>query len=262
MPLKLVAFDDSPTCRGWTWVVNDSKALAKIVAHLLMGQYLHAESLLAGRPTRRVAALQGAYLRVLRDLERPKDVSHRDGWLFQMISWVAARKADPALLARAPQPRAADKGFDGILVRRSAAGNRPLCVIICEDKATKQPRKVIRTEVWPSIRGLESGTRDNELLSELTTILSTAMPRTEAEDAVQRIIWKNARRYRVSVTVAPGRSDVERRKALFKGYRSAAKGKCIRRGGEMLVLDELRNWMNRFANEVAHELRQMRSNRV
>ena len=262
MPLKLIAFDDSPSCRGWTWAIRDSKLLARVVARLVMGQYLHADSLLLGRPAKQVALLQGAYLKVLRDLTQPKDVAHRDGWLFQMISWVAARTTDPKLLARAPQPRTADKGFDGIMVRRRAARNGAIYVVVCEDKATKQPRRVIRTEVWPSIRELESGARDNELLSEVTTLLSTVLPGAAAQDAVHRILWKDARRYRVSVTVAPERVDEARRKALFKGYRTVARGECLRRRGEMLVLDEMRAWMESFAEQVATELRRMRSRRV
>jgi hypothetical protein len=253
----LVAFNDSPSCRGFTWKVNDVDTLAKLVAHLLMGQYLHAENLLAGRPIQQTAAAKAAYLRIIRELTQPSDVTHRDGWLFQMISWIAARVKEPDVLARAPQPRPADKGFDGILVPLRHDGSTR-CVVVCEDKATEQPRRMIRDEVWPSIQTLETGARDNELVSEVTTLLMTAMARPAAEEAVRRIIWKRARRYRVSVTADSSRAERLRRRALFKGYRSVARGNCVRRRGEMLILDDLRPWMDEFATRVAKHLRDMK----
>lgn len=258
MPLTLVAFNDSPSCRGFTWKVDDVDELAKIVAHLLMGQYLYAEDLLAGRSIPQMAAAKAACLRVIRELTQPRDVAHRDGWLFQMISWIAARLKEPNVLARAPQSRPADKSFDGILVRQRRDGSGTRCVVVCEDKATDQPRKMIRDEVWPSIQTLETGARDNELMSEVTTILTAAMARPAAEDAVRRIVWKRARRYRVSVTADATRADRERRRALFKGYRSAARGNCVRRRGEMLIVDDLRPWMDKFAARVAKHLQDMK----
>jgi hypothetical protein len=257
MPVNIVAFDDSPSCRGWTWVIRDRDALAQIVAHLLMGQYLHAQRLISGRASPTVSALEGAYLRLVKQLTNPTVVAHRDGWLFQMISWVAAHVSDPNLIARAPQPRQADKGFDGIFVRQRSDRSGALYVLVCEDKATEQPRTVVRSEVWPALKELESGARDNEILSELTAVLSTVLPRTDAEDAVRRIVWKHARRYRVSITVPTTRTEEDQRKRLFKGYRSVVRGKCVRRRGEMLILDDLRPWMNGFALLVARKLQQM-----
>lgn len=262
MPLQLVAFDDSPSCRGWTWAVSDPAALATVVAHLLLGQYLHAESVLKGTKVKPPPMLSAAYLSVLRQLTQPADVSHRDGWLFQMISWVAAKQSDPSLLSRAPQPRAADKGFDGLFVQPIKGSNGSFYVIVCEDKATSQPRRVIRNDVWPGIRELERGKRDHEILSDLTTVLAATMATHEAQAAVTAITWKNVRRYRVSVTVGQSRTQEHRRRALFKGYRQVARGKSVRRRGEMLVVDDLRSWMNRFARDVAREVRRLRSNGV
>ena len=257
MPVTLIPFSDSPSCRGFTWIIDDIDELAKVVAHLLMGQYLHAEDLLAGKSFPQMTAAKAAYLTVLRELTQPKDIAHRDGWLFQMISWTAARLNEPSVLARTPQPRPADKGFDGILVRQRPDGSA-LCVVVCEDKATKRPRKVIRDEVWPGIETLETGARDHELVSEVTTILTAAMARHDAEEAVRRIVWRRAVRYRVSVTADSTRANRARRKALFKGYPAVAQGNCVRRRGEMLILDDLRPWMAKFATRVATHLRKMK----
>jgi hypothetical protein len=183
--------------------------------------------------------LAASYASLLRQLTSPADVYHRDGWLFQMISWVAAKSSDPELLSRAPQPRSADKGFDGLLVEPAAGKNGTFHVILCEDKATTQSRNVIREDVWPSIRQLETGKRDPEILSELTTVLAASMSSQNAQSVVKDIAWKNARRYRVSVTVTPSRTQDSKRRALFKGYRRVAPGKCARRRGEMFPVDRL-----------------------
>jgi hypothetical protein len=46
-------------------------------------------------------------------------------------------------------------------------------VIIFEDKATENPRKTIREDVWPGIAALESGKRVNQLTHDVSAALET-----------------------------------------------------------------------------------------
>jgi hypothetical protein len=138
----------------------------------------------------------------------------------------------------------------------------PFGVVICEDKATTQPRRVITNDVWPEVRMLESGARDAEILSEVTTVLLAALGQADTEAALKDINWSSVRRYRVSVTASSIRRRVERRRALFKGFRTVAPGRCERRRGEMLIIDDLRPWMTQFARDVAREIRKLKAQRV
>jgi hypothetical protein len=44
------------------------------------------------------------------------DPRHRDGWMFQTISWLAANRANPTAAIRAPHMILAHKGFDGLQI--------------------------------------------------------------------------------------------------------------------------------------------------
>jgi hypothetical protein len=117
MPILLNAFDDQPLCFGSTWEVQDEVALASIVARLMLGDFLHAEQILAGAETADLRVSDQAVDVQIRRLTMIDGEQyqrwHRDGWIFQLISWVAAIKAsEERFLVRAPQPRIADKGFD------------------------------------------------------------------------------------------------------------------------------------------------------
>jgi len=50
-------------------------------------------------------------------VEEGADPYHRDGWVFQVISWIAAHREDDDALIRAPQMSKADKGLDGLMIQ-------------------------------------------------------------------------------------------------------------------------------------------------
>ena len=124
-----------------------------------------------------------------------------------MISWVAAHLTCSAtVLIAPPQPRPADKGFDGLIVELRddlVDGARTIQVdgvVICEDKATEDGRTTITKKVWPELLDFERGGRDAELQNEVTALL---MRRTlDVLKTVENIHWKEVRRYRVSVTTS------------------------------------------------------------
>ncbi len=99
------------------------------------------------------------------------DPWHRDGWIFQTISWIAAHRTEKGVVVRAPHAIPAHKGFDGMQLRLDEAGKAVTAMVIFEDKATDDPRKTLRTKVWAGIRALEAGQRMPELVQETTSIL-------------------------------------------------------------------------------------------
>lgn len=181
---------------------------------------------------------------------KPTVAYHRDGFLFQLMMWLAAHvDLDDGDLVALPHTQASAKGQDSIVVHR--ADGAVVALSICEDKATENPRDTVREEVWPEIKDYEAGGRRDELRSNVIATLGLGgIPADEATALVRRISWEGKRRYRVRVTV-----QGERTKRLFKGFDELVFGDVERRRGETVHLPELRAWMTNFAEKVETELR-------
>lgn len=263
MPLSLRAYDDAPLCFGHTWTIIDEDLLAYLVARLVLGQWLHVAAILeSGNPPAPSVSAQ-ALERLTRKLTVADGGAaalrwHRDGWVFQLISWIAARKgASGHVLVRPPQQRKADKGFDGLIIELSPSSGDGAILTICEDKATDNARNTITSKVWPEITMLENGDRDEELVNEVSAMLDKRLSESEVLVAVEQLQWKGTKRYRVCVTVDQPHDQQPRRASLFGGYDSRATGAHVRRRGETLWLADLRSWMDAFCVRVTHHLAEM-----
>lgn len=260
MTLLLTKVGASDICQGSDWIIDDEDALAEHVARIAVGQYRHVAKILAGTgcgppPSDDEVMANAIALLTAEDPDKPW---HRDGWLFQAISWIAAHTGGGAAI-RPPHLIKAHKGFDGLQLELSAAGDVQ-GVIIFEDKATENPRKTIREDVLPGIVKLEKGERRNELGQEVSGLLETQLrtyPDLDVDAAIQRIVWKEARRYRVAITVDSPHDGDAKRKALFKDYDTCAPGDLQRRGGETMTILELRKWMHAFAGLVVAKIKAM-----
>ncbi|MBI1382898.1 MAG: hypothetical protein GC161_17630 [Planctomycetaceae bacterium] len=257
MALKPSKIATKLLCQGSEWNVSDEDALAHQVARIALGQYRHVAKILLGSGSTDEAitleARQSAIeLLTLRDNEKQW---HRDGWLFQAISWIAASQVNGVAI-RAPHLIKAHKGFDGLQLRLSSRG-AVTAVIIFEDKATSNPRRTLKKDVWPDIQKLEQGERTNELCQEVSALLEAQVrtfPSLDVDAAVSRIAWEQRRRYRVAVTVATPHKTARSRRRLFKDYDKVVTGQPKRRGAETLYLPELRPWMQQFAAQVISKL--------
>lgn len=253
MTLALQKVTAPNLCEGSEWVVVDRDALAEQVARIAVGQYRHVSKILLGAGASAAKVTQAAKkdaiaLLSLKPGEKPW---HRDGWMFQAISWIAAHN-DGGAAIRAPHLIKAHKGFDGLKLELSDAGE-VTAVVIFEDKATENPRATIRDDVWPGIARLEQGERSNELGQEVSALLEAQLrsfPDLDVDAAVQEIAWKEARRYRVAITVDKSHATAEPRMALFKDFDSYAPGDTSRRRAETMHVPDLRPWMEAFANLV------------
>jgi len=251
MPLTLTKADAPALCQGSEWVIADIDALAEQVARIAVGQYRHVARILLGGAATDVAVAAAAKADAigLLTVKPGADPWHRDGWVFQAISWIAAHH-DGGAAIKSPHLIKAHKGFDGLKLDLGPAGE-VLGVIVFEDKATDNPRDTIRDDVWPGIAKLERGERSNELTQEVSGLLEGQLrtyPDLDIDAAVQTIIWKAARRYRVAITVSTPHATDARRQALFKGYDAQAPGDVGRRGAETLHVTDLRPWMQGFAD--------------
>jgi hypothetical protein len=241
-------------CQGVAFTVTDEDSLARMIALVLVQEFTLAKSLLAGAtvtPELATIALDADEIEdIISRRLKPKDDFHRDGYLFQLIMWLAAhldlREGD---LVALPHAQASGKGQDSIVVHRDDAAVAALS--ICEDKATVNPRDTVREEVWPEIRAYEAGGRRDELRSNIIATLGLGgVPSKEAEQLVRQISWEGKRRYRVRVTV-----EATRDSKLFKGFADIVSGDAARRRGETLYQPKLRDWMTNLAGKVESVLR-------
>ena len=252
MTLTLSAIDHDDLCHGWSWSIEDEDVLAESVARVALGQYRHVARILAGAnvagPATTADHIAGAtkFLSV----EAGRDPWHRDGWLFQTISWIAAHQNGQGAITRAPHALKAHKGFDGMQLEIGSDGVSVVVVVVFEDKATSDAKATIQSKVWPGIVSLEAGERLAELTHETSAMLETHQhlnPELNIDTAVANILWQETRRYRVSITIGDEHVARDARAALFKNFDVKAPGDVKRRRADTIYIPQLRVWMEAFA---------------
>lgn len=265
MSLLTSAADHDTLCHGWRWQIADEDDLVDQVARVSLAQYRHVAKILGGVETRVPVTSEELAADATAKLAPDADGStwRRDGWLFQIISWIAAHHNRNGAIIRAPHIRKADHGFDGLQLELSEDSRSITALVVFEDKATVNPRNKITSQVWPEIAKLEAGERITELSHDATTLLETQLGTLSGEaieKAVEEIIWKQARRFRVCVTVTDEHEAEDARRALFLGYDERADGDVIRRRAETMYIPELRQWMQQFSDRVVARIAQLSAN--
>lgn len=259
MPLTLNPIRHGTLCHGSRWIVTNEDDLAKKVAWLALGQIRHVTAILSGVDKRPPATRADTAAEAIRLLSVPDDKPpyHRDGWVFQAISWIAAHRGEVGAVIRAPQMMHADKGFDGFQLRLDESAQEITAVVIFEDKATENPRSTIAGDVWKGIRDLECGHRMNELIPEVGGLLEAyqqRFPDLDIDGAVERIAWNEARHFRVAVTADNAHDNDDVRASLFEGFDEVAPGLAARRQAETMAIPKLREWMNAFSRKAIEQI--------
>ena len=252
MPLSFTPVSTNKRWHGSTWTVEDEHELATVLARVAIGQSAVVERILhdtgCSVPDMPGGGAQGA--RNLLTVTSDHSPAHRDGWIFQVISWVAAHlqgeAAEEKTLIRPPHMIHAQKGQDGLVIECS--DDDIARVVICEDKATKSPRKQFRGRVLPDFDYYETGARDNELIAGVTSLLAKHEV-DNADEILASVLWEDQRAYRVAVTVAANHTSLPAQKRLFKGYEKSVHGDISRRRVELMPLASLRPWMSALADK-------------
>lgn len=236
--------------------IVDRARLISMVAHIIVGQHLHVEMVLGGSSSTASTPSESVIKAALARIAPPQTDAarwHRDGWVFQMISWIAARGERTRRVISAPHMQPTKQGFDCLYLSLEPQDKS---LTVCEDKATEWPRDVIRDEVFPEFTLLETGARDAELQSELTTLLRQGRKDEETAAMIEAIQWLDEKRYCATVT-AP--SEAARTpETLYKGFDKHVSGDRSRRSGNIFVTDALRAWLDAFCGEIAAAIAAMR----
>jgi hypothetical protein len=183
-------------------------------------------------------------------------IIHRDGLLFQHISWIAARRALPNGYMTSPHVRQADKGFDGFIIELDDSGTVVKRIVLCEDKASISPRKLVSSSVWPEIESILVGDRDDEILADLVTLLK-GVPGIDAEAAVDEMFWEGGREFRVAVATSEDQRKAGSFLHLIAGFEEVAGGQIESRTAGVLPFDDVRKGLAILADEVVAKVKEI-----
>ena len=179
--------------------------------------------------------------------------------LFQHLSWVAASIDMPSALATPPHVRRADKGFDGLLVSIEDAYGAISRVVLCEDKASINPKNLVQGSVWTEIDGIVNGDKDLELLDAITAILreQSDLESDKQETLLEALIYEQTRAFRVAVTVMPANADAGGYHHIFNDFEKHAPGADTVRLAEILPSDDTRAFLKALARKVRREIKRV-----
>ncbi len=161
-------------CTGNRWEVHDLDKLAELVAFIAKGQVLHAENIINGLSSTTPAMDEEwkqacvKYLSVHRDEdgqeERGARKWHRDGFLFEAISWIVARNVYPQnALLKDPHVDSTTSGLDGLMIVLDEVTHSPITTTIFEDKCMEDPRAAFRDEILPCFKRFNEGKEGRKL---------------------------------------------------------------------------------------------------
>lgn len=256
-PLAITEVSIDQHCTGSRWEAADIDLLARLVAIIAMGQAAHAASIInalaSGSPAfnhkdLRARARQSLTVTGSTDEQRDARRHHRDGLIFEAISWGAARQENSKALLRDPHISSTTQGLDGLMIEKS--GSEITRTTIFEDKCSNNPRDKFRDEIMPAFQAHHRNERATELLATAAALLQQAgLDGTKAVKAADRVLDKEYRAYRASLTVTSNHDSDARRKSLFKGYESLDEINAGQRLGAVLITaDNLRDWFDDLAN--------------
>lgn len=256
-PLAITQVPIDNHCIGSRWEAADLHLLARLVAIIAMGQAAHAASiinaLVSGGPAINHEALRAGArqrLTVSGNTTEQQETKryHRDGLIFEAISWAAARQENTEALLRDPHISSTTQGLDGLMIEKS--GSKVIRATIFEDKCSKNPRNKFRKEIIPAFQAHHQNKRATELLATAATLLKEAgLDGTEVVKAAGHVLDKAYRAYRASLAVTTKHDSEAGRQRLFKDYDSLDEIKANQRLGAVLITtDDLRDWFDDLAN--------------
>lgn len=283
MPFTFQKTDLSPTCNFSQWALIDETHLVHTLAWLYLRKPSHAVQIInrlepskAGFPGKvfenAIALLSIRFSDIAAALsngdeeqkktannKKRKRIEQRDGLLFQHLSWVAASIDMPNALATPPHVRRADKGFDGLLLKIENASGAISSVVLCEDKASINPKILVQGSVWDEIDSVVRGDKDLELLDAITAILreQSHLASEKQEEVLENLIYDQTRAFRVAVTTMPSNANTSGYRHIFDGYEQHALGANTVRLAEVLPSDDTRAFLKALARKVRREIKRI-----
>jgi hypothetical protein len=244
---------------GDRWQVQDIDRLARLIAVIAMGQAIHAAKIIRelspASPALNKQALRNAAKRQLRLVGQTEDELdkarwRRDGFIFEAISWIAARQSTGAnSFLKDPHLKSTTQGIDGLMIEMDIESHEVIRATIFEDKCSDNPRRMFRDQVMPAFKEHHGNSRGPELVAAAGALIEkSGLDETAAIEAAARVLDLAFRRYRAALTINQDDNSQTGRRAIFKGYEQLESIEQPQRVGATFVVDgELRAYFDRLA---------------
>ncbi len=261
-PLKAetCAIDDH--CVGERWQVEDDEQLAQLISIIAMGQVAQASHILSelqpARPASTIPELRDEAkirLTVQEKKQTPRTGYprwQRDGFIFEAISWIAARQIyGKSAYIKDPHVSATSQGLDGLMLELSGDKTQIDRTTVFEDKCADDPVHTFKYKVIPAFRDRHENKRSAEIIATATCLLGKAgIDDGVAAQMAAAVTDRTKRRYRAAFAVTTDHDSEEGRKKLFAGYNEIVDiGQTQRMGACLVVPPKLRDWFDRLAEQ-------------
>lgn len=252
MPFNLIDNDCLPLVFDKEFEINNEELLAEYVGKIILGHYSHVKRIIRTLSTlplvNQSTDIDLAIQKLDRTGKNDKDIEKRDGWVFQIISWLALfhEYKDTVFYCQQPHDAPAQHGLDGIAIILDE-NSKIQSIIITEDKCTINHR-VIVPEVWKEFEKFEKGIFNNKLVSRISALIENLNDGQILEANNNEIYESALRKYRLGINRNDTYDEVpKKRKKLFKGYDTCVTGDSPhRRYGATLYQENIREWMEQF----------------
>ena len=258
----------SEHCIGQKWEVIDANMLYQLIALIIMAQSIHAKNILRGLSNgadvysdddlKEESISKLTIPEGLTDKQRIGHISHRDGLLFEAISWIAATQdTTQNVLIRDPHVIATQQGLDGLMIELN--DNKEIIkVTIFEDKCGEDARSKFRDDILPFFLEVHENKNRRHLISTANALLAKVYEDTEIPRAARAIFSHQTRNYRAGLVIKAEQNNEDDRKAIFKNYENVKDLDPSNRIAGTLVIDnDLRAWFQNFAENVISTIRAM-----
>ncbi len=257
--LEIKDVDINEHCRGTRWNVGTLDDLAQIIVIIAMGQAMHAARIISelrldakpliNQEFLRADAKQALSIKGTTEKERKAARYHRDGLIFEIISWIAAKMSNKKALLLDPHVKSTTQGLDGLMIELDKDQTGIIRATIFEDKCSEDPRRMFRDEIIPAFLKYHRGERASELLAAAAPLLETLnLCEEKISDAAKRILEKAYRAYQGCLATTLDDDCEERRISIFEGFeRLDGIAANQRIGGVFVTGDDLRVWFDEVA---------------
>ena len=184
----------------------------------------------------------------------------RDGFIFEAISWIAARQAHGVLaLLKDPHVSATSQGLDGLMIELADNKSKVIMTTVFEDKCTDSPRETFRKKVIPAFLERHRNNRSAELVATASTLLRTAgIDEAAAAQLAAAVMDRDQRRYRAAFALTKDHDSQADRQKLFKGYNALDSLTAEQRvGAGLIVSGKLREWFDVLAQRAVVYLNEL-----
>lgn len=255
MPINIKKEDCSPLVVDYGIEITDSNLLSEFIGKIIMGHYYHVKEIIKDLEPNEIDLnnldIDLAIAQLDSSFMDAKKIEKRDGWIFQIISWIAMliQNQDLNYYCQQPHDAPAQHGLDGI---STVISDDDLMsqITIQEDKCTTSPRGLIPT-VWKEFENFEKGLYNNKIVSRISSMIehlkNGEILNVNRNSIYDQSIWT----YRIGINRKSYHRSNSRRIKLFKGFDEYVEGSSSdRRNASTFEQEDIRKFMEELSLQI------------